>query len=108
MVLLREGIPIFTAFDIDVNPSLYEFRPAGYFKETFIIPKYTLKPGIHTVTFTAAIFGQSPFQNNVEGVSFEIHETENTALKSYAAFRAGLIRYVGSWIIAPLPGIDEL
>ena len=101
--LQKDEITIFNAFDIDVKPSLLDSRPQGYWQETFVIPKNTLKPGLYRVLFTSAVFGRTPYQNNIAGVSFEVYSVENTAFKSYAPFRGGLIRYIGNWTFHDLP-----
>jgi lipopolysaccharide transport system ATP-binding protein len=98
LVIAREGIPVFTSFDIDVEKHLFISREAGRYRTRIQIPSHLLKAGMYTVTIGLGHSGIGVVDQKIDGLIFDISDaSEDTTHKGYAASRAGVLALCLPW-----------
>jgi lipopolysaccharide transport system ATP-binding protein len=98
IVVSREGVPVFSSFDIDTNPAAFEHRPAGEYRCRIALPRRLLKAGLYTVTAGVGHTATGPIDLHVDAVSFELLETSiDTTHLGYARSRPGQVIVPLEW-----------
>lgn len=98
LVLSREGVPIFTSYDIDVDLHLFKVREAGRYKAYIQLPIHLLKAGIYTVLIALGRSNVGLIDQKIDALVFEISDnSEDVSHKSYAASRAGVLALSLPW-----------
>lgn len=98
LVVSREGVPVFSSFDIDTNPAAFEHRPAGEYRSRIALPRRLLKAGLYTVTAGVGHTATGPIDLHVDAISFELHETSvDTTHLGYARSRPGQVIVPLDW-----------
>jgi lipopolysaccharide transport system ATP-binding protein len=98
IALKRNGVTAFTSFDTDERPSLLNERLPGTYEYVVHLPAEQMKPGFYTVSADCGIVNVHALDMHRDAVSFTIQEIgENTAMKSYAGKRAGVVRLPVKW-----------
>ena len=96
--LAREGIPVFTSFDIDVETHLFSSREAGCYRSRIEIPPHLLKAGTYTVLIGLGRSGIGVIDQKTDALVFDIIDTsEDATHKGYAASRAGMLALSLPW-----------
>ena len=98
IMIAREGIPVFTSFDIDVETHLFVSREAGNYRTRIQIPPHLLKAGTYTVLIGLGHSGIGVIDQKADALVFDISDTsEDTTHKGYDASRAGVIALSLPW-----------
>ena len=98
IVVAREGIPVFTSYDIDVETHLFVSREAGRYRTRIQIPAHLLKAGMYTVLIGSGHSGIGVVDQKTDALVFDIGDTsEDTTHKGYAASRAGMLALCLPW-----------
>ncbi len=98
IVISREGVPVFSSFDIDTNPAAFEHRSAGEYRSRVPLPQRLLKAGLYTVTAGVGHTATGPIDLHVDAVSFELLETSiDTTNLGYARSRPGQVIVPLEW-----------
>ena len=94
----REGMQVFTSFDIDVETQLFISRAPGRYRARIQIPVHLLKAGLYTVTVGLGRSGVGILDQQVDALVFSIgDQSEDTTHKGYAASRAGVLALALPW-----------
>jgi lipopolysaccharide transport system ATP-binding protein len=98
LVIAREGIPVFTSYDIDVETHLFVSREAGHYQARIQIPSHLLKAGMYTVLIGLGRSGVGVIDQKIDALVFDITDTsEDTTHKGYAVSRAGMLALSLPW-----------
>jgi hypothetical protein len=98
IVIAREGIPVFTSYDIDVETHLFVSREAGHYRTRIQIPPHLLKAGMYTVLIGLGHSGIGVVDQKIDALVFDISDmSEDTTHKGYAASRAGVLALSLPW-----------
>ena len=96
--IAREGIPVFTSFDIDVETNLFVSREAGRYRTRIQIQSHLLKAGTYTVLIGLGHSGIGVVDQKIDALVFDISDTsEDTTHKGYAPSRAGVLALSLPW-----------
>ena len=98
MMVLREGAPVLTSFDIDMEELLFVSREAGCYRARIQIPAHILKAGGYTVLVDLGRPGVGVIDQKPEALVFDIGDAgEDTTHKGYAASRLGVLAIPLPW-----------
>jgi lipopolysaccharide transport system ATP-binding protein len=98
LVIAREGMPVFTSFDIDIETHLFVSREAGRYRARIQIPPHLLKAGMYTALIALGRSGIGVVDQKIDALIFDISDTsEDTTHKGYAASRAGVLALSLPW-----------
>ncbi|MEI6314737.1 MAG: ABC transporter ATP-binding protein [Syntrophus sp. (in: bacteria)] len=98
IVVAREGIPVFTSYDIDIETHLFVSREAGQYRTRIKIPPHLLKTGTYTVLIGLGRSGIGVVDQKIDALVFDISDaSEDTTHKGYAASRAGVLALSLPW-----------
>lgn len=98
IVIAREGIPVFTSYDIDVETHLFVSREAGRYRTRIQIPPHLLKAGMYTVLIGLGRSGIGVVDQKIDALVFDISDaSDDTTHKGYAASRAGVLALSLPW-----------
>jgi len=98
LIISREGIPVFTSFDIDVETHLFTSRLAGHYRARIWLPTHLLKAGMYTATIALGRSGVGLVDLKNDALIFDIGEmSEDTTHKGYAADRSGMLALALPW-----------
>jgi len=70
MGIFKDGLPIFSTYDVDKNPQLYTNRKPGEYKANINLPRSLLKGGIYFLTFA------TQYESKVDDLAFEIIDND--------------------------------
>ncbi len=94
----RNGVPVFTSFDIDEQPELLTMRPAGEGGYAIVLPVEALKAGFYSVNVDCGVMHRATIDMHRDVVTFTIDESqENTMHRSHASRRPGVVRLPVHW-----------
>ncbi len=96
--IAREGVQIFTSFDIDVETQLFVAREPGLYQTRIQIPRHLLKAGLYTIAIGIGRSGIGVLDQQIDALVFDIGDAgEDTTHKGYAAGRAGVLALSLPW-----------
>jgi lipopolysaccharide transport system ATP-binding protein len=86
------GSPLILSFDSDEDPHLVDHREPGEYEVRIDLPAQILKAGLYSIYMDCGILNHSEKIQKLDScLQFEVRESMNTSLKSFAARRAGLL-----------------
>ena len=98
IVIAREGVQVFTSFDIDVETHLFVSREAGRYRTRIQIPPHLLKTGMYAVLIGLGRSGIGVVDQKIDALVFDMSDaSEDTTHKGYAASRAGVLALSLPW-----------
>jgi lipopolysaccharide transport system ATP-binding protein len=103
ILVSREGVPVFSSFDIDLDPDRFAERPRGRYRSRIELPRRLLKAGLYTVTIGVGKPASGPIDLKVDALSFELNDCEaEAANRAHARSRPGQIIVPLAWETARL------
>jgi len=96
--MYREGTLIFHSFDTDLDQNSFELRKPGDYVSKIILPKHLFTAGRYSVSVSSGWPFLGPIDSRPDAAVFELEEiSEDTAHKSYAKHRGGLLIMPLNW-----------